>query len=98
MAEEGEFHEGLRMVSVDGVVVVVVDVGYIVHSAHLVVENEMVKEFAIGCSLLGIGRMALHVGVGTEVGLVQMLVASAVSDPESLVEEKVHVVQYFLFS
>ena len=33
-----------------------------------------------------------------EVGLVQILVASVVSDPENLVEEKVHVVQYFLFS
>lgn len=56
VAEEGEFHEGLKMVSVDGVVVV--DVGYIVHSAHLVVGNETVKEFAIGYSLLEIGRMA----------------------------------------
>lgn len=36
--------------------------------------------------------------MGMEVGLVQILVASVVSDPENLVEEKVHVVQYFLLS
>tara|TARA_R110002060_G_scaffold30563_3_gene41038 strand:- start:538 stop:720 length:183 start_codon:yes stop_codon:yes gene_type:complete len=55
-AEEEGCHEGLRMVSVDGVVIV--DVGYIVHSAHLVVGNETVKEFAIGYSLLEVGPMA----------------------------------------